>query len=189
MSSASPAPPSPASSKRRRLGIKAKLLGTSLILLAFTALIGVLGIHTASGVEHRSQATYDKVVVALQELGVARAKFNENRAFVNNHMLEPDAAAQKELEKHIAANGKLIDENLEALSPTLTTPEGKAALTTTLTPVTPPLERESSDEVGDVADSSAEVASAIQDLSVRSERIGGIADTITGIAEQTRPRR
>jgi methyl-accepting chemotaxis protein len=36
-----------------------------------------------------------------------------------------------------------------------------------------------------VADSSAEVATAIQDLSTRSERIGGIVDTITGIAEQT----
>jgi methyl-accepting chemotaxis protein len=36
-----------------------------------------------------------------------------------------------------------------------------------------------------VADASAEVASAIEDLSARSERIGGIVDTITGIAEQT----
>jgi methyl-accepting chemotaxis protein len=36
-----------------------------------------------------------------------------------------------------------------------------------------------------VAESSAEVASAIEDLSTRSERIGGIVDTITGIAEQT----
>jgi methyl-accepting chemotaxis protein len=36
-----------------------------------------------------------------------------------------------------------------------------------------------------VADSSAEVATAIEDLSTRSERIGGIVDTITGIAEQT----
>ena len=36
-----------------------------------------------------------------------------------------------------------------------------------------------------VASSSAEVATAIEDLSARSERIGGIVDTITGIAEQT----
>jgi methyl-accepting chemotaxis protein len=36
-----------------------------------------------------------------------------------------------------------------------------------------------------VADSSAEVATAIEELSERSERIGGIVDTITGIAEQT----
>jgi methyl-accepting chemotaxis protein len=36
-----------------------------------------------------------------------------------------------------------------------------------------------------VADSSAQVAGAIEDLSARSEKIGGIVDTITGIAEQT----
>jgi methyl-accepting chemotaxis protein len=36
-----------------------------------------------------------------------------------------------------------------------------------------------------VADASASVAEAIEDLSVRSERIGGIVTTITGIAEQT----
>jgi methyl-accepting chemotaxis protein len=36
-----------------------------------------------------------------------------------------------------------------------------------------------------VADSSAQVAGAIEDLSARSGRIGGIVDTITGIAEQT----
>jgi methyl-accepting chemotaxis protein len=36
-----------------------------------------------------------------------------------------------------------------------------------------------------VAESSQQVATAIQDLSARSERIGGIVDTITGIAEQT----
>jgi methyl-accepting chemotaxis protein len=36
-----------------------------------------------------------------------------------------------------------------------------------------------------VAESSAAVAGAIEDLSARSERIGGIVDTITGIAEQT----
>ena len=36
-----------------------------------------------------------------------------------------------------------------------------------------------------VADSSTQVGAAIEELSARSERIGGIVDTITGIAEQT----
>jgi methyl-accepting chemotaxis protein len=39
--------------------------------------------------------------------------------------------------------------------------------------------------MGHVARSSAEVADAINELSTRSERIGGIVDTITSIAEQT----
>ena len=45
--------------------------------------------------------------------------------------------------------------------------------------------QQASDAIRQVADSSAEVAAAIEDLSTRSERIGGIVDTITGIAEQT----
>ena len=36
-----------------------------------------------------------------------------------------------------------------------------------------------------VADSSREVAGAIEDLSARSRQIGGIVDTISGLAEQT----
>ena len=36
-----------------------------------------------------------------------------------------------------------------------------------------------------VAESSQEVSTAIQELSARSEKIGGIVDTITGLAEQT----
>jgi methyl-accepting chemotaxis protein len=39
--------------------------------------------------------------------------------------------------------------------------------------------------IREVADSSAQVAASIEDLSARSERIGGIVTTITGIAEQT----
>jgi methyl-accepting chemotaxis protein len=42
-----------------------------------------------------------------------------------------------------------------------------------------------SEAIEHVATSSKEVGVAIQDLSERSERIGGIVDTITGIAEQT----
>jgi methyl-accepting chemotaxis protein len=122
-------PPTPSSPRPggRRLGIKAKLIGTSLILLAFTALIGVVGIRNSSQAESRSEAMYEDVVVALKDLGVARAKFNENRAFLNNHMLESDAAEQKALEQKLAENAELIDSNLEELSHTLTTPEGKAA--------------------------------------------------------------
>ena len=41
------------------------------------------------------------------------------------------------------------------------------------------------DAIRQVADSSAQVGAAIEDLSARSEKIGGIVTTITGIAEQT----
>jgi methyl-accepting chemotaxis protein len=42
-----------------------------------------------------------------------------------------------------------------------------------------------SDAIREVAESSAQVASAIEELSARSGTIGGIVDTITGIAQQT----
>jgi methyl-accepting chemotaxis protein len=42
-----------------------------------------------------------------------------------------------------------------------------------------------SEAIRQVAASSQQVSAAIEDLSERSERIGGIVDTITGIAEQT----
>jgi methyl-accepting chemotaxis protein len=45
--------------------------------------------------------------------------------------------------------------------------------------------QEASEVMGQAARSSAEVGAAIKELSDRSERIGGIVDTITGIAEQT----
>ena len=48
---------------------------------------------------------------------------------------------------------------------------------------TPP--RSATEAIAQVAASSRRSARAIRDLSERSERIGGIVDTITGIAEQT----
>jgi methyl-accepting chemotaxis protein len=42
-----------------------------------------------------------------------------------------------------------------------------------------------SDAIRQVADASAQIGQAIGELSTKSERIGGIVDTITGIAEQT----
>jgi methyl-accepting chemotaxis protein len=45
--------------------------------------------------------------------------------------------------------------------------------------------RHATEAIQQVADSSKQVGVAIQDLSDRSERIGGIVTTITGIAEQT----
>jgi methyl-accepting chemotaxis protein len=44
---------------------------------------------------------------------------------------------------------------------------------------------EATDAVRSVAASSQQVAAAIQELSVRSQQIGGIVDTIAGIGEQT----
>ena len=68
---------------------------------------------------------YEASVEPLAELGTARAKFNENRAFTNNHILETDAAAKAELEGKIEANDAIVDKNLAAVEDSLATDEGK----------------------------------------------------------------
>ena len=64
-------------------------------------------------------------VEPLAELGTARAKFNENRAFTNNHILETAPAAKAELESKIEANNAVVDKNLAAVEKSLATDEGK----------------------------------------------------------------
>ena len=97
-----------------RFGLRAKLLTGAAVLLAFTAVIGVLGLR-ALDQANRAGAMYDVSVEPLAELGTARAKFNENRAFTNNHILETSAADKAELETKIDANNAIVDKNLVAV--------------------------------------------------------------------------
>ena len=126
-----PAPSNPAPDAARpagrRLGIKARLIGTSLILLAFTAVIGVVSIRSSSQAASHADAMYSEAVVALKELGIARSTFNENRAILASHILADGAAEREELEAQLAGNVKTVTKSLEALSHTLTTPEAEAA--------------------------------------------------------------
>jgi methyl-accepting chemotaxis protein len=92
--------------------------------------VGVLGIHTSSDAAARTDAMYENSVVALKNLGVTRAAFNENRSLLNSHLLETDSAEQQKIEKQLAANVELIDADLEHLGHTLETSEEKAAFAT-----------------------------------------------------------
>ncbi len=109
----------------RRLGIKGKLLGTSLVLLAFTALIGVLGIRASSTISGQSDRMYTENVVPLADVGIARAKFSQERA---NHLLETDSAKQDALVAALKEDDKTVAEKLLAVSRSLKLPEGKAAV-------------------------------------------------------------
>ena len=130
MSTSQQPAPDAASPAGRRLGIKAKLIGTSLVLLAFTALVGVLGIRASSDAATRTDAMYENSVVALKNLGVTRAAFNENRSLLNTHLLETDSVEQREIEKQLAENVKIIDADLKQLTGTLETSKEKAAFAT-----------------------------------------------------------
>ena len=58
-------------------------------------------------------------------MGVARAKLNETRAFLNNHMLETTAPGKQELEGKIEANAAETNKRLAAVKGTLQTDAGK----------------------------------------------------------------
>ncbi|HWK27259.1 MAG TPA: methyl-accepting chemotaxis protein [Solirubrobacter sp.] len=119
---------SPETGKRRpdhRFGLRAKLLTGAAVLLAFTAVVGVLGIRTNS----RANASADKMftvsVEPLAQLGTARAKFNESRAFTSNHVLETDASAKADMERKLKENAGIIDANLAKVGKSLSTESGR----------------------------------------------------------------
>jgi len=102
-----------------RFSLRGKLLAGSAVLLAFTGAVGAFGINDIKSANHEADLLYSQSVVPLAELGTARAKFNENRAFVNNHMLESTADAKAEVEAKIQKNIATIDSNLADVEPTL----------------------------------------------------------------------
>ena len=118
-------PRSPAPS--RRLSVRTKLLGSAGILLALMVVVGVMGIASLERVNSKSDAMYESAVAPLADLGVARALFNENRANVNDHILELPDMERPELEEAIAANTEIVAARLEAVARTLESPKSKAA--------------------------------------------------------------
>ncbi len=75
-----------------RLSIKTKLLGIVALLIALMAVVGFVGMRGTTTVADEAHAMYTHAAVPLADMGVARAKLNENRAFLNNHMLERSGA-------------------------------------------------------------------------------------------------
>src|SRR3712207_4192103 len=103
------------------LAIAKKLYGFAAILLALMLIVGVLGIKNLNNVSDESSKAYTAATAPLAELGEARAKTNENRAFLNNHILEPGEAEQREIEAKIAKNADITNESLAAVEKTLQT--------------------------------------------------------------------
>ena len=114
-----------------RFGLRGQLLMTgAAVLLAFTAVIGVLGIRANARTPTRgSKRMFEGSVQPLSELGIARAKFNENRAFTNNHILERTAAEKAKRSTRSRPNGAVVDENLAEVKATLGDDHGKQLFT------------------------------------------------------------
>ena len=110
-----------------RFGLRAKLLSGAAVLLAFTAVIGVLGIASA-----RTRPTpaptkmYGSSVEPLAELGTAAPSSTRTAPSPNNHILETEAAGEGELESKIEANNAVVDKNLAAVEKFIGHGRGKA---------------------------------------------------------------
>ncbi|MGZ4178287.1 MAG: MCP four helix bundle domain-containing protein, partial [Solirubrobacteraceae bacterium] len=110
-----------------KLSILTKQLGSAGLLIVLMILVGVLGIMGLSSVASVSHSMYANAVKPLASLGVARAKVNESRAYLNNHILEHSHSGQAALEAKIAQNTKAAGAALAAVKPTLQTAGGREA--------------------------------------------------------------
>jgi methyl-accepting chemotaxis protein len=110
------------------MSIRWKLLGSAGLLVALMIAVGLLGIRSLGQVQQLAHELDQTGAKPLAALGTARAKFNENRALLNNHFLEADAGEKQALETKIAENVTTIDASLAAVEPTLETAEGKQLL-------------------------------------------------------------
>jgi methyl-accepting chemotaxis protein len=116
----------------RRVSLQAKLLGLAALLLSFTAVVAVVGISSVTSVDSIAEELFDDSTQPLEQLGVAHATANESRALLNNHLLNNHvegvpASDQRELERSIAENDTVIEENLAKVEPSLKTETDNAA--------------------------------------------------------------
>jgi len=110
------------------VSIKTKLLATVGLLLGLMVVVGLVGMRGTTTVADEAHAMYQYAAKPLSDMGVARAKLNENRAFLNNHILERSATEKRELVAKIKDNADETNKRLAAVEKTLQTEAAKASL-------------------------------------------------------------
>jgi hypothetical protein len=108
----------------RRITLQTKLLASAGVLLALLVVVSVVGLSSMSRLATGERELYDGAVKPLVDLGVARAKSNEDRALAATYLLT-DAAGRKEISTRLAENTRLVDASLARAERTLVTDEGK----------------------------------------------------------------
>src|SRR4051794_18783739 len=108
-----------------RFNVKAKILALAGGLIVALAVVAVIGITSLGKVNTAAEESFKTTTQPLAHLGLARAKANENRALLNNHMLAHDPSDKADIDKSIKANDALIEKELAAVKPTLRTATGK----------------------------------------------------------------
>jgi methyl-accepting chemotaxis protein len=73
--------------RNRRISLKTKLFGLSGILLAFTALIALVGIRSLSGVNDDARAMYAQGAAPLADISALRSRTNDTRRLVAGLLL------------------------------------------------------------------------------------------------------
>ncbi len=108
------------------LSLRVKLFGMAGVLLGLALVIGVVGVTGLSTVASTSRAGFASETKPLGELGVAQAKFNENRALAYIHLLAVDDAKRQTTRATVMANRQVIAERLAAVAPEITPDEAAA---------------------------------------------------------------
>jgi hypothetical protein len=109
-----PAPRLPA---RRRITLRAKLVGLIGGIGGLLVLLTVVGVLNLGRVSERGQHTFTHVTRPLAALGRARALINENATLAERHILEDARENKLSLEKRIAANDTEIDRQIALATP------------------------------------------------------------------------
>src|SRR4051812_19187883 len=110
------------------ISVRAKIAGLAAGLIAAMAVVAVLGVSSLSKLDHAAEESFATTTQPLARLGTARAKANENRALLNNHILAPTVEDKRKLEAQITANDELIASEIDAVTPTIRTAAGREAL-------------------------------------------------------------
>jgi methyl-accepting chemotaxis protein len=113
--------------RNRRVSLKTKLFGLSGILLAFTALIALVGVRSLSGVNDDARAMYDQGAAPLADISALRSRTNDNRRLVAGLLLgaaDPGYTAEDRRTDVdlIAENDAEIEERLASLTTALQDP-------------------------------------------------------------------
>jgi methyl-accepting chemotaxis protein len=119
----------PTTRRLRFTSVRAKLLGSSALLLVFMIAIGLLGLNSLGKVQQRATEAHENATAPLAAMVTAGTLINANRAAMLRHVLSDDAADMAAIEKTIDANATRTNTALAAVGATIVTPKGKQVFT------------------------------------------------------------
>jgi methyl-accepting chemotaxis protein len=112
-----------------RLSVRMKLLATTLIVLAGALLITIVGIASLGAVNDQADKAYGQTTYPLEKLGQAEvALLDRARAVTYSVVVGADDVTQAKIDASIAADDKIIDDNLAAIDPLLNTTDERTYL-------------------------------------------------------------